>query len=39
MAGCVTVLPAVHDEYATAYYERVRDMVVLAAHIDAPRDR
>lgn len=34
-----TVLPAIDDEYATTYYTRVRDMVVLAADIEALRGR
>jgi hypothetical protein len=31
------VLPAIDDQYATAYYTRVRDMVELAAEIEALR--
>lgn len=34
-----TVLPAIDDEYASTYYTRVRDMVVLAAEIEALRGR
>ncbi|MCM0673563.1 hypothetical protein NCC78_02350 [Micromonospora phytophila] len=34
-----TVLPAIDDEYATTYYTRVRDMVVLAAEIEALRGK
>jgi hypothetical protein len=34
-----TVLPAIDDKYATTYYTHVRDMVVLAAEIEALRGR
>jgi hypothetical protein len=38
-AVLATVLPAIDDEYATTYYTRVRDMVVLAAEIVALRGK
>ncbi|BCJ64849.1 hypothetical protein [Polymorphospora rubra] len=34
-----TVLPAIDDEYATKYYTRVRDMVVLAAEVETLRGK
>lgn len=33
------VLPAIDDEYATRYYTHVRDMTVLAAEVEALRER
>ena len=33
------VLAAISDEYATKFYTRTRDMAVLAAEIEAMRDK
>ncbi|MBQ1116425.1 hypothetical protein ACH4MN_31995 [Streptomyces anulatus] len=33
------VLPAISDEYASNYYTRARDVAVLAAEIEAMRDK
>ncbi|MET4921743.1 hypothetical protein P3L51_05175 [Streptomyces sp. PSRA5] len=33
------VLPAISDEYASKYYTRARDVAVLAAEIEAMRDK